>query len=264
MAADSTEFAVKVVASNDLALVHATQNGDVSAFGQLVERYDRKLLRIALSVTNNREDSQDVVQESFLKAFQHLAEFREDSQFSTWLFRITINQALMKLRKRRTSKEVSVDEDFEATEDIFPREVADWAPNPEELYQASQLRDILIRTLEHLRPILRTVFVLRDIEELTVEQTAEVLDLSLSAVKARLRRARLQLRELLSEYFSQRKEYAGRPGNGQRTEKVDGVSFSHRLSGLENARSLFQAEQKLCFQLVGFAKGQQIFDKAAR
>jgi RNA polymerase sigma-70 factor (ECF subfamily) len=202
IAADSTEFAGGAVASKDLDLVHATQNGDVSAFEQLVGRYDRKLLRIAEHVTRNREDSQDVVQESFLKAFQHLGEFREHSQFSTWLFRITINQALMKLRKRRTTKDVSLDEDFQAAGDILPREVTDWAPNPEELYQASELRDILIKALEELRPILRTVFVLRDIEELSIDQTAEVLDLSPAAVKARLWRARLQLRELLSEYFS--------------------------------------------------------------
>jgi len=181
---------------------------EISAFEQLVGRYDRKLLRIAQHVTHNREDSQDAVQEAFLKAFQHLGEFRGDSQFSTWLIRITVNQALMKLRKRRTTTEVSLDKDFQADEDMLPREVADWAPNPEELYRASELRDILIKTLKELRPILRTVFVLRDIEGLSIDQTAEVLDLSPAAVKARLWRARLQLRELLSEYFSKQKEPA--------------------------------------------------------
>jgi len=195
MTADLTQFAVRAVESDDLDLVHATQNGDVSAFEQLVGRYDRKLLRIAQHVTHNREDSQDAVQEAFLKAFQHLGDFREDSQFSTWLIRITVNQALMKLRKRRTTKEVSLDEDFQADGDMLPREVTDWAPNPEELYRASELRDILIKTLKELRPILRTVFVLRDIEGLSIDQTAEVLDLSPAAVKARLWRARLQLRE---------------------------------------------------------------------
>ena len=192
------------MASNDLDLVHATLNGDVSAFEQLVGRYDRKLLRIAQHVTHNQDDSQDAVQEAFLKAFQHLGEFREDSQFSTWLIRITLNQALMKLRRRCTTKEVSLDEDFQTDGDMLPREVADWAPNPEELYRASELRDILIKALEELRPILRTVFVLRDIEGLSIGQTAEVLDLSLGSVNARLRRARLQLRELLNEYFSKR------------------------------------------------------------
>jgi RNA polymerase sigma-70 factor, ECF subfamily len=202
MTAHLAQFAVRAVASDDLDLVHATQNGDVSAFEQLVERYDRKLLRIAEHITHNREDSQDAVQEAFLKAFQHLGDFREDSRFSTWLIRITVNQALMKLRKRRTTKEVSLDEDFQADGDMLPREVADWAPNPEELYRASELRDILIKALEELRPILRTVFVLRDIEGLTTDQAAEILDLSPAAVKARLWRARLQLRELLNEYFS--------------------------------------------------------------
>ncbi|MGA7634957.1 MAG: sigma-70 family RNA polymerase sigma factor [Terriglobales bacterium] len=233
----STEFTGRAVANNDLDLVHATQNGDLSAFEQLVGRYDRKLFRIAEHVTRNREDSQDVVQESFLKAFQHLGEFREQSQFSTWLFRITVNQALMKLRKRRTTKDVSFDEGFQASEDILPREVADWAPNPEELYRTSELRDILIKTLEELQPILRTVFVLRDIEELSVDQTAEVLAVSRAAVKARLWRARLQLRELLSEYFSKHEECRDQPGNGQRMERVEGLSFPHRLSGLGYARS---------------------------
>src|SRR5580693_10271078 len=186
----------------DLDLVHAVQNGDVSAFEQLVGRYDRKLLRIALSVTHNREDSQDVVQEAFLKAYQNLSAFREDSKFSTWLIRITVNQSLMKLRKQRTTKEESLNEDFQAEGDIGPIEVTDWAPNPEQLYWASELRTILINCLEELSPILRTVFVLRDIEGLTIDQTVEVLNVSETAVKARLWRARLQLREGLTKYFS--------------------------------------------------------------
>ncbi len=141
-----------------------------------------------------------------MKAFQHLGDFREASQFSTWLIRITVNQALMKLRRRHTTKEVSLDEDFQADEAMLPRELADWAPNPEDLYRASELRDILARTLRELRPILRAVFVLRDIEGLSTDQTAEVLNLGCSAVKARLRRARLQLRERLSKYFSKQTE----------------------------------------------------------
>ena len=194
---------------DDLDLVHATKGGDVSAFEELVERYDRKLLRIAEHITHNREDSQDAVQEAFLKAFQHVGYFREHSQFSTWLIRITVNQALMKLRKRRTTKEVSLDEDFQADGDMLPREVVDWAPNPEELYRVSELRDILIKALENLRPALRTVFVLRDIEGLSIHQTAEVLELSPAAVKARLLRARLQLRELLNEYFRKTTNLSG-------------------------------------------------------
>src|SRR5579862_999953 len=93
------------VATGDMELVHASKVGDMVAFEELVKRYERKLFRIAQSITHNREDSQDAVQEAFLKAFQHLAEFREASQFSTWLIRITLNQSLMKLRKRNTAKE---------------------------------------------------------------------------------------------------------------------------------------------------------------
>src|SRR3984893_11216913 len=97
---NSAQFEVKAVAGDDLDLVHASKNGDVTAFEQLVKRYDRKLFRIAQSITHNREDSQDAIQEALLKAFQHLGQFREDSLFSTWLIRITVNQSLMKLRKQ--------------------------------------------------------------------------------------------------------------------------------------------------------------------
>ena len=127
MTANPAQFAV-TVASDDLDLVHASKNGDVAAFEQLVKRYDRRLFRIAQTVTHNREDSEDAVQEAFLKAFQHLADFREDSQFSTWLIRITVNQSLMKLRKQRTQREVSLDEDFQADGESLPLEVTDWAP----------------------------------------------------------------------------------------------------------------------------------------
>jgi RNA polymerase sigma-70 factor, ECF subfamily len=123
MNANSAQFA----ASKDLDLVHASKKGDVSAFEQLVKRYDQRLFRIAQSVTHNREDSQDAVQEAFLKAYQNLAAFREDSQFSTWLFRITVNQSLMKLRKQRAAKEASLDEDCSAETGILPIEVTDWA-----------------------------------------------------------------------------------------------------------------------------------------
>src|SRR6201984_1788990 len=150
--------------SNDLALLHPSKQGDLAAFEQLVKRYDRRLLRISQTVTRNREDSEDAVQEALLKAFQNLAAFREESQFSTWLFRITVNQSLMKLRKQRSMSDVSLDEDFQAADvDMPPMEVIDWAPNPEQLYLESELRNILISALKLLPPILRAVFVLRDI-----------------------------------------------------------------------------------------------------
>jgi RNA polymerase sigma-70 factor (ECF subfamily) len=206
MTAESAQFGVRAKTNDDFDLVQASRNGDVAAFEQLVKRYDRTLLRIAQSVTHNREDSQDAVQEAFLRAYQHLGDFRGDSQFSTWLIRITVNQSLMKLRKQRAIKEESLDEDFGTGEDVLPREVIDWAPNPEQLYRTSELRQILIKTIEELPPILRTVFVLQDLEALSTDQTAEALNLSQSAVKSRLWRARLQLRERLNKYFGESAE----------------------------------------------------------
>jgi|HubBroStandDraft_4_1064222.scaffolds.fasta_scaffold119641_1 RNA polymerase sigma-70 factor (ECF subfamily) len=204
MDTNSAQFAVREVASDDLDLVHASKKGDAAAFEQLVKRHGRRLLRISQTVTRNKEDSEDAVQEAFLRAFQNLADFREDSQFSTWLIRITVNQSLMKLRKQRAQKQFSLDEDFQADGDVLPLDVPDRAPNPEQLCWASELRDILVRTVEELRPILRTVFVLRDVEGLSIEQTARALNVSQAAVKARLWRVRLHLRERLNKYLNER------------------------------------------------------------
>jgi len=228
MTSEPAQFGERAETNDDLELVQASKNGDVAAFEQLVKRYDRRLFRVALSVTHNREDSQDAVQEAFLKAYQHLGDFRGDSQFSTWLIRITLNQSLMKLRKLRRTREVALDEYFGTDEDVLPREVIDWAPNPEQLYSVSELRNILIKTIEELRPILRAVFVMQDLEGLSTVQTAEVLNLSQSAVKSRLWRARLQLRERLNKYFGKSAESAQvEPTFYKRL--VQAAAHSHRL-----------------------------------
>jgi RNA polymerase sigma-70 factor (ECF subfamily) len=208
MTAESAQFGMRAETDDDFDLVQASKNGDVAAFEQLVKRYDRTLFRIAQSVTHNCEDSQDVVQETFLKAYQHLGDFRGDSKFSTWLIRIAVNQSLMKLRKQRATREESLDEGFQGDGDKLPMEVIDWAPNPEQLYRTSELRQILVKTIDELPPSLRVVFVLQDLEGLSTDQTAEALDLSQSAVKSRLWRARLQLRERLNQYFGKSAESA--------------------------------------------------------
>jgi RNA polymerase sigma-70 factor (ECF subfamily) len=228
MAANSAQSGAVEEASNDLELVHATKNGDISAFEQLVERYDTRLIRIAHNVTHNHEDAQDAVQEAFLKAFQHLDRFREDSKFSTWLIRITVNQALMKLRKQRSMREVSLDEDYQADEKRIPFEVADWSPSPEERYGSSELRSILITALQTLSPILRTVFVLRDMEGFSIVQTTEILGLSQTAVKARLWRARLQLRERLADYFRKPIEVSRTDKVSSRRNVTEPLSFAIR------------------------------------
>lgn len=187
--------------SEELTLVRAAKQGDDSAFEELVRRYDRNVFRIAQHITQNREDAEDVVQEAFLKAYTNLARFQEQSKFYTWLVRIAVNEALMKLRRRKPERTVSLDEDIQMEDDSVPREIADWSPNPEQQYGQAELREILSKTVQGLPPGFRTVFVLRDVEGLSTEETAEALDLSVPAVKSRLLRARLQLRERLGKFF---------------------------------------------------------------
>jgi RNA polymerase sigma-70 factor (ECF subfamily) len=187
--------------SDELSLVQSAKAGDVSAFEEHVKRYARNVFRIAQHITQNREDAEDVVQDAFLKAYSNLAQFQGQSKFYTWLVRIAVNEALMKLRRRRPERMVSLDEDVKTEDDSLPREVADWSPNPEQQYTQAELRDILTKTIQGLPATFRTVFVLRDVEGLSTEETAEALELSVPAVKSRLLRARLQLRERLNRYF---------------------------------------------------------------
>lgn len=201
--------AADTTVSEELALVQAAKQGDVGAFEQLVKRYDRNVFRIAQHITQNREDAEDVVQDAFLKAYENLDQFQGNSKFYTWLVRIAVNESLMKLRRRKTSKTVSMDEDVETEEGSMPREFADWSPNPEQQYGQSELGDILRKTIQGLPTSFRTVFVLRDVEGLSTEETAEMLNLSIPAVKSRLLRARLQLRERLNKYFKKTKNGDG-------------------------------------------------------
>lgn len=188
----------------DVLLVNQAREGDVQAFEKLVRQYDRQVFRIAQHITQNREDAEDVVQDAFLKAYEKLDQFQGNSKFYTWLVRIAVNEALMRLRKRRTGKMVSIDEDVETEEGSMPRDLADWSPNPEALYGQSEMAEILRKTIQGLPPGFRVVFVLRDVEGLSTEETADTLGLSVPAVKSRLLRARLQLRERLSRYFRDR------------------------------------------------------------
>jgi RNA polymerase sigma-70 factor (ECF subfamily) len=190
--------------SEESILVDAARAGDIGAFESLVRRYDRNVFRIAQHITQNREDAEDVVQDAFLKAYQNLGQFQGQSKFYTWLVRIAVNEALMRLRRRRPERMISIDEDVRTEDDSMPREIADWSPNPEQQYTQAELKDILGKTIQGLPPSFRTVFVLRDVEGLSTEETASALELSVPAVKSRLLRARLQLRERLNKYFKRR------------------------------------------------------------
>lgn len=190
--------------NEEQALVERAKAGDAQAFSRLVDKYERKIFRLAKHITQNDEDAEDVLQESFLKAYSNLDNFQMQSKFYTWLVRIAVNEALMKLRKRKSDRSVSLDEPHETEEDTVTREIAVWDDDPEKKFSREELRDILQKAVDQLKPAFRTVFVLRDIEELSTEETAEALGISIPAVKSRLLRARLQLREKLTRLFKRK------------------------------------------------------------
>jgi RNA polymerase sigma-70 factor (ECF subfamily) len=191
-------------AIDELTLVNRSRDGDASAFNDLVRRYERKIYRLAMNITQNAEDAEDVLQETFLKAYEHLGDFQGNSKFYTWLVRIAVNEALMRLRKRKSDRTVPLDEPVETGEETVVREIAVWDQDPETRYSQEELSGILKEAIESLRPAFRTVFVLRDIEELSTEETAQALGISVPAVKSRLLRARLQLREKLTRFFKRK------------------------------------------------------------
>lgn len=189
---------------DESALVSAAQQGGVEAFTSLVNRYERRIFRLARHITQSQEDAEDVLQETFLKAYEHLEDFQGNSKFYTWLVRIAVNQALMKLRKRKNDATVSLDEPIDTGEETVTREVAVWDPNPELTYSREEMREILQSAINSLPPAFRAVFALRDIEGLSTEETAAMLNLTIPAVKSRLLRARLRLREKLTRVFKRK------------------------------------------------------------
>jgi RNA polymerase sigma-70 factor, ECF subfamily len=189
---------------DESGLVARARQGDLAAFNELVDQYSRKIFRLAKHITQNDEDAEDILQETFLKAFEHLGDFQGQSKFYTWIVRIAVNESLMKLRKRKSDRTVPLDEPVETGEDTLVREIAVWEDNPEQQYSREELAQILDDAVQSLRPAFRTVFVLRDIEELSTEETAEALGISIPAVKSRLLRARLQLREKLTRFFKRK------------------------------------------------------------
>lgn len=187
---------------NEASVVAEAKQGSAEAFTTLVNQYDRNIYRLALNITSNQQDAEDVLQETFLKAYTNLEKFKGDSRFYTWVVRIAVNESLMKLRKRRGDRTVSLDEPIQTGEDeSLPREVEDWDDNPEQRYAKTELQGILREAIDGLEPQFRTVVVLRDVEELSTEETAEILGLSVPAVKSRLLRGRLKLRERLNRFF---------------------------------------------------------------
>ena len=200
--ADPRRLPSTVAREDEHLLVAAAKNGNDASFEELVNRYEGKILRLTRNITGNREDAEDAMQEAFLKAYAHLEGFQGDSRFYTWLVRIAANEALMRLRRRRPGQ-FSIDQPSQGDSDLMPRELEDWRPNPEREYAYAEMQQILGDAMEKLEDEYRIVLVLRDLEELSTQETAEALGMSVSAVKSRLLRARLKLREKLNRHFRQ-------------------------------------------------------------
>ncbi len=193
----------------DEALVARARAKDEAAFEELVGRYENKLYRLAMRFVRNETDAQEILQDAFLSAWRNLPTFEGRAQFGSWMYRVTVNAALMLLRSRNRHPEVAVDDvepsalnDAVAESGQMMRSNADWAQRPDDQLQSEQLRKHIQTAADALPEGLRTVFLLRDVEELSTEDTAELLGLSVPAVKTRLHRARLALREAIGHYFA--------------------------------------------------------------
>ena len=184
----------------DAALVDGARRHDPEAFRELMTRYSPRIFRLAERITRNREDAEEVSQDSFVRAFLHLGTFRGDSRFSTWLVRIAINQSLMKLRTRR-GRELHFDRSGENEDAACYVEIADHTPTPEQRYSQKELQRILASAIGELPMNLREVLQLQDGEERSTKETAKTLGLSISAVKSRRLRGRRKLRQTLTKRF---------------------------------------------------------------
>jgi RNA polymerase sigma-70 factor, ECF subfamily len=205
----------RLVAQGDAALVAGAKTGDARAFELLVQRHEGKIFSLAQRMTRNREDAEDVVQQSFQKAFIHLKKFEGDSLFSTWLTRIAINEALMLLRRKRGSREVPIESNAE-DETALPLDVPDAGPNPEDSCLQREQEKILSAAVRELTPGTRKAIELRELGELSTGETAQVMGLSVGAVKARVFHGRRKLRETLKRYVTSTRTYGTRALRTQR------------------------------------------------
>jgi RNA polymerase sigma-70 factor (ECF subfamily) len=187
---------------SEQALIQRVQNGDAEAFYQLVRPYERAVFLAALSLVKNEADAEEVAQEAVLKAFKALPHFRQEAKFSTWLIQICINEAKMKLRKDRHHLYESLEDGHQNDDgDYIPRDFADWREIPSEALEQKELRTALTQALDSLPEKYRIVLILRDVQHLSISETAQALGLTEANVKTRLLRARLQMRDALAPGF---------------------------------------------------------------
>lgn len=193
---------------DDLALIELVLAGDRRAFEPLVRKHERRVFRVVLAVLGNVEDAEDAMQDTFIKAYRHLDQFRRESRFTTWLTRIAVNDALQKRQSRKVS--VSLDESRDVESESLPERFEPWTADPEKLYGKQEIRQLVEGAIQTLPPIYRETLVLRDVEEMSAAEAAEALGITVPALKSRLLRARLLLRESLGAHFEQRRHLSTR------------------------------------------------------
>jgi len=185
--------------------LEALQSGDKAEFAKLVDAYSVQIYRLALKILGDEQDAEDVLQNAFLKAFQSIGKFEGRSSLSTWLYRIAVNESFMLIRKRKPVTPVPVDHELDDELEIqHPTQFTDWCCLPEGELMDAEARAYLDTAIQRLPEKLKVVFLLRDIEGLSIRETSQALDLTETAVKTRLLRARLNLREQLSTYYGER------------------------------------------------------------
>jgi RNA polymerase sigma-70 factor, ECF subfamily len=198
MAADASSLENPVQRFNEEMLLQRVRNGEPDLFYELIRPYERRLYGAAFAILHNEADAEEVVQEAVLKAFKNIRQFREEARFSTWLTQITVNEARMRRRREQTVVMEPIADRRDEEGNYTPRDFADWREIPSEALERKEVRQKLAEALASLGQIYREVFVLRDMQHLSIEETAKVLGVSTASVKTRLLRARLMLRDLLA------------------------------------------------------------------
>jgi len=195
-------------AEEDLRLIERVLGGDRQAFEALVRSHERRVFRVTLAVLGQVEDAEDAMQETFIKAYRHLKQFRRESRFTTWLTRIAVNEALQRRQSRKDY--LPLDESSSAQQQKFPRRFEPWAADPENLYTKQELRELVEKAIRSLSAIYRETLILCDIEGMSAKEAAEVLGVNIAALKSRLLRARLMMRDALSASFEQPRPFGRR------------------------------------------------------
>lgn len=186
---------------SDIELVQRSKKGDFEAFTELIKRYEAKIYSLAYNYMKNYEDAEDILQETFLKSYISLPNFREEAKFVTWLYRICVNVCYSKIRKKKIEVVLSLDSPIEIPEEEVHKEILDWSKNPEAQLLAEEMREVLNKAIEKLPKEYKEIFILRDIEGLSNQEVSDILGESLATIKSRIHRARLFIRQEIDSYF---------------------------------------------------------------